>query len=177
MSEFYGHSYYHTPNVREICHYVKQTNDEAARGLAIHIIAEDLLNRGVVKQGDVLIPAPQHSGKAEYTKEIADVIAAKTNARVVDILRCIPHIPLYEQRGIVCSPQIKMYRQGILPEASAYYFIDNVISTGLTFRLANELLSYRLQPLVYAVDETKNPDIGIGMIRIYEERKSYDVYY
>ena len=39
-----------------------------------------------------------HWMNAEYTREIAERIASVTGARVADILKCIPHISLYEQK-------------------------------------------------------------------------------
>ena len=66
---------------------------------------------------------------------------------------------------------LTLYLDGKIPSGKKLYFIDNVISSGLTFRLANELLHFRLQPLVYAVDETKNPDLGKESIRNLLARK------
>ena len=42
------------------------------------------------EKNDILIPAPQHTGNAEYTREIAERIASVTGAKVADILKCIP---------------------------------------------------------------------------------------
>jgi len=75
-------------------------------------------------------------------------------------LKCVPHSPLYFQKKGGKKPRLTLFLDGKIPLGKNLYFIDNVISSGLTFRLANELLHFRLQPLVYAVDETKNPDLG-----------------
>ena len=162
-----GNSYYHTAGVRKTCHDVKQNENQ----MLIKKIAEDLISRDIVQPGDVLIPAPQHNGNAEYTKDIANMVSEKTGAVVADVLKCVPHSSLYEQKKEGEKPMLTLYLDGKIPSGKKLYFIDNVISSGLTFRLANELLHFRLQPLVYAVDETKNPDLGKKSIRNLLARK------
>ena len=79
-----GNSYYHTAGVRKTCHDVKQNENQMLRNEAIKKIAEDLISRCIVQPGDVLIPAPQHNGNAEYTKDIAKMVSEKVlseNAR------------------------------------------------------------------------------------------------
>lgn len=156
-----GHSYYHSPGVRENCHDVKQKQDDRLRNKAINQIAEDLVLRGIVQVGDILIPAPQHSGNAEYTKDIANIISEKTGAIVADVIKCVPHRSLYEQKDMGEKPTLNLYRDGDLPNGRQYFFVDNVISTGLTFRQANQLCRFQLKPLVYAIDETRSPELGI----------------
>ena len=160
-----SNSYYHTVGVRKTCHDVKQNENQMLRNNAIKRIAEDLISRDIVQSGDILIPAPQHNGSAEYTKDIARIISKKTGAVVADILKCIPHPSLYEQKKEGGKTELSLYLDGKIPLGKNLYFIDNVISSGMTFRLANELFYFKLQPLVYAVDETKSPDLGkIGFI-------------
>lgn len=166
-----GNSYYHTAGVRKTCHDVKQNENQMLRNEAIKKIAENLISRDIVQPGDVLIPAPQHNGNAEYTKDIANMVSEKTGAVVADVLKCVPHSSLYEQKKEGEKPMLTLYLDGKIPSGKKLYFIDNVISSGLTFRLANELLHFRLQPLVYAVDETKNPDLGKESIRNLLARK------
>lgn len=153
-------SYYYTVGVRKTCHDVKQNENQMLRNEAIKKIAENLISRNIVQTGDVLIPAPQHNGNAEYTKDIANIVSEKTGAVVVDVLKCVPHSSLYVQKKGGKKPRLTLFLDKKIPLGKNLYFIDNVISSGLTFRLANELLHFRLQPLVYAVDETKNPDLG-----------------
>lgn len=153
-------SYYHTVGVRKTCHDVKQNENKMLRNEAIKKIAENLISRNIVQTGDVLIPAPQHNGNAEYTKDIANIVSEKTGAVVADVLKCVPHSSLYEQKKGGEKPKLTLFLDGKIPLGKNLYFIDNVISSGLTFRLANKLLHFKLQPLVYAVDETKNPNLG-----------------
>lgn len=89
--EIRANSYYGDPGVRQICHEVKQNEVPDLKQKAIEQIAENLVKRNFVKLGDVLIPAPQHTGDAEYTKEIAELISGKTGAVVADVLKCTPH--------------------------------------------------------------------------------------
>lgn len=149
------HSYYSTPYVREICHDVKQTKNTYRRQKAIRYIADDLISRNIVSAGDVLIPAPQHGGRAEYTLEIAKQLSKVSGASVADVLRRIPSKSLYEKKyeGKPVDPE--MYIEGSIPFAERYFFVDNVISTGTTYKIACMLCGLKLKPLVFAIDETK----------------------
>lgn len=157
--EIRANSYYGDPGVRQICHEVKQNEVPDLKQKAIEQIAENLVKRNFVKLGDVLIPAPQHTGDAEYTKEIAELISGKTGAVVADVLKCTPHFSLYKARKEGRSTDLRLYLTGKIPKGRNYFFIDNVISTGQTFTEANRLLQGKLKPLVYAVDETKSEEL------------------
>ncbi len=148
-------SYYNNPGIRKICHDVKQTEIKELRKNAIQIMADELISRKVVEPGDVLIPAPQHTGNAEYTKRIAEIISRENGAVTADILKCVPHSSLYEQKKKGKRPDLRLYLSDAIPKAEHYFFIDNVISTGTTFREADRLFDGKLKPLVFAVDETQ----------------------
>lgn len=102
----------------------------------------------------MLIPAPQHTGRAEYTLEIAKIISQVSRAFIADVLRRIPSKTLYEKKyeGQELDPE--MYLEGSIPAAERYFFVDNVISTGTTYRTACRICGLGLEPLVYAVDDT-----------------------
>jgi hypothetical protein len=151
--------YYEEPGVRQTCHEVKQTSAPELQEQAIRIIAKDLIGRNVVRPGDILIPAPQHTGNAEYTKRIAELVAKETGAVAADILRCVPHFSLYEGKKEGKSVHLELYLSGTIPEGGRCYFIDNVISTGRTFAEANHLFNGNLRPLVYAVDATRKREL------------------
>lgn len=157
--EIRARSYYGDHGIRQICHEVKQNEDPDLKQKAIRQIAEDLVKRNMVKTGDVLIPAPQHTGNAEYTKEIAELVSGKTGATLADVLKCTPHFSLYEARKEGQSTDMKLYLSGKIPKGRNYFFIDNVISTGQTFAESNRLFHGKLKPLVYAVDETKAEEL------------------
>ncbi len=136
--------YYGSAIVRELCHGVKEHDR-----MAIEEMAEYFLSLETVTEHSVIIPAPQHSGYADYTREIADIVASATGARVLDVLRCMPHEPLYEQKKQERLTVPRIYLTGQV-QGSDLYFLDNVIDTGTTFRTTNRLFNGRLKPLVYA---------------------------
>ncbi len=135
---------YREKRVREVCHAVKEGNMEA-----INEMAGYFLNLGIIDSQSVIIPAPQHNGRADYTLSVARIVASKTGARIDDILRCIPHEKLYDQkkRGLCAPPQF--YTVGIAG-SGPLYFLDNVFATGTTFNGANRLFHGRLNPLIYS---------------------------
>ena len=131
--------------IRDICHGVKENDD-----VAINEMADYFINLDIVNEGSILIPAPQHQGFAVYTKQIADIVAENTGAKVCDVLRCLPHETLYQQKkkGIICMPT--MYMNGKIKVRKQIYFVDNVIDTGMTYNAANMLLGGKMKPLVFA---------------------------
>lgn len=142
-------SYYHDVGVRDICKAVKKNDVNA-----IDIIAKYIIEGRMVSDDSILIPVPQHYGFATYTKTICDKVALETGCKVADILRCIPHESIYQQKLYGKQPSIIYYINGIIPQGKLF-FVDNVISTGLSFYKANQLFGHSLTPLVYAVDETR----------------------
>lgn len=143
-------SYYNTPGVREVCHAVKQNNSYAVR-----VIAEYLTEQADIKTHDILIPVPQHTGRATYNKAIADIIATRTGANIFDVLRCKPRETLYKQK-LRQSEQLHtdFYLADEIPTGKIY-IIDNVIATGQTIFDILELLKTSFIPLVFAIDETR----------------------
>ena len=148
-------SYYNDAGIRETCKAVKQYENRRVQKEVIRVIAHYLISLNIVEKGDILIPVPQHTGNAEYTKEIADIIATNSGTVVADILKRIPEESIYEQKKNNKSVQPHLYLNQKIPQSNHYFFVDNVISTGATFRTANELFANILIPLVYAIDDTK----------------------
>lgn len=104
-----------------------------------------------VHEGDIIIPAPNHGGKAAYTKEIAILVSLMTGANVEDCLTRTPRDPIY-QSGIIREKtekerEIEMFLTK-KPNGNLY-FLDNVIDTGATFETARRLLP-GIRPLIYA---------------------------
>lgn len=159
LIEIRAKSYYGDPGVRQTCHDVKQTSNTELQDQAIQTIARALIGRNVVGPGDILIPAPQHTGNAEYTKRIAEIVSRETGAVTAGILRCIPHFSWFEAKKAGKHVHLELYLSGTIPMGRRCYFIDNVISTGRTFTEANRLFKGNLRPLVYAVDETKEREL------------------
>lgn len=159
LIEIRAKRYYREPGVRQTCHDVKQTSNTELQDQAIQTIARDLIGRNVVGPGDILIPAPQHTGNAEYTKRIAEIVSRETGAVTAGILKCIPHFSWFEAKQAGKHVHLGLYLSGTIPAGRRCYFIDNVISTGRTFTEANRLFKGNLCPLVYAVDETKEREL------------------
>ena len=144
--------YYRVPGVREVCHAVKQGEDEGLRDEAIARIATYMLSFGVVRDSSVLIPAPQHGGRAEYTLRIAEAVARETGARVLDIIGCEPHRPLYEQKlAGAREPDLRLHLTEEAPSPAEadgwndgeWFLVDNVISTGRTLGTASDFIGKR----------------------------------
>ena len=149
--------YCRSPGAREACLAVKQAADAAARAQAVKDMAEFFAASGAVREGSVLIPAPQHSGKAEYTKDIAEAVSRMTGAAVADVLKCRPHEPLYEIKRAGRKARLFFWPDGEIPEGKEIFFLDNVIGTGMTFLAARRAIGAPLKPLAYAVDTEKCP--------------------
>lgn len=140
--------YYRHDGVRALCHAVKGHYGASEQDKAISVMAERFIN--AVGPGDIIIPAPQHMGRADYTLRIAEIVARETGSRVVDILRRCPEDSLYQQRMNGSRGVLNMYKEGSLPSRGRLFFLDNVWNTGLTYFLARELVGGELFPLIYA---------------------------
>ena len=121
-----------------------------------------------------LVPAPQHTGNAEYTLEIAKRIAqANPDCEVLDILKCEPHEPLYNQKKDGNrKPDLELYldEKPSVPENAKIFLVDNVISTGQTFNTANELFDGKLIPLAYAASDFARFETENGKVIIKDTR-------
>lgn len=126
---------YYEPRMRELCHAVKECDLDAAKDAANMLLDMD------IPVDAILIPVPQHTGQAVYTKEIADIIACETGIEVMDILRCKPRETLYalKKRGIGVS-NAGIYSLTAVPNGRLVYLIDNVIDTGSTVMSAGQAL-------------------------------------
>ena len=139
--------------IREISHGIKDRDPQALK-MMTHFILDD----GMIRKGDLIIPAPQHEGKAIYTLQVAEMIADETGAIVIDILHSKERKTMYEQKlsGTVSAPLfIADYKN--LPKNKRIFFLDNVIDTGATLRAAERAVGRRLTPLVYSYTD-RAPD-------------------
>lgn len=135
--------YYSDYGVREICRGVKERNQDCILEMAAYLSKQ-------VTSESILVPIPQHTGRAEYTKEISDLISKWTGAKVADVLRCKSHEPGYilKKRGAKYSP--RFYLKGEKP-VGKIVLIDNVIATGATIREAERVIG-NCDVQVYACD-------------------------
>ena len=147
--KMYSKSYYGDIGARELCHAVKGRK----RNIPIRIMTEFL--EQFVDEHSIIIPAPQHYGYADYTLEITQLICKAKGSRVADILKCTPHYSLYQQKLKGNEINLELLLNGAAPSDGKLFFLDNVISTGTTYRIASSLIGRELIPLVYAIDERR----------------------
>ena len=144
---------YMDPVIREISHGIKDRDPQALKMMTHFILDNDM-----IRKGDLIIPAPQHEGKAIYTLQIAEMIADETGAVVIDILHSKERKTMYEQKlsGTVSAPLfIADYKN--LPKNKRIFFLDNVIDTGASLRAAERAVGRRLTPLVFSYTD-RAPD-------------------
>lgn len=150
-------SYYNTKGVREVCHILKNRDCSYEYYQAVINVSDYMIDIQSVCSSDFLIPAPQHTGYSEYTLDISNRISQLTGAKVLDILGRRPSATLYDmKRQGIRKPCLDLFLKTsfISHGGGRLFFVDNVISTGITFNTANMLVNGDLIPLVYAVDET-----------------------
>ena len=159
------YEYQHDGWAARICHAVKEGSQEAKEAMADFLAKQ-------IKEPTVLLPAPQHTGEAEYTLEIAEMIQKKLGSNMVSVcntLVCDPHETMYDQKRSLAAgsanplsaEQISSLDAGNMRwrENAARIFgkyihwkhclLDNVISTGRTFEDARKLVP-DIEPLVFA---------------------------
>ena len=151
-------NWYFNKKIRDVCHGIKERDPTAVKEAAMH-----LSNLGIVTADSVLIPAPQHEGRAVYTKEIADIIAEQTGCKIADVLKSRPRRTLYEMKKQKMYDPLQFYLDGEA-ERNSLFFVDNVIDTGTTYKEANRLLKGKLKPLAYAVTERWHGFVTNGLI-------------
>ena len=177
---FSYNSYYHSTRTRDLCHDIKQTENPEKQANAIKEMAKylsaQIAPRSENQNGEkiCLVPAPQHTGSAEYTLEIANQIAAlNPNCHVLDILKCEPHETLYSQKkNGDRKGKLNFYlAEGAeIPENTPIFFVDNVISSGNTFNEANKTCGGNLFPLVYSVSDFAKMEVKDGKVIITDTR-------
>lgn len=141
------YNYYYDKNIREICHEIKKNNLECCE-----IMANYFLNQEIIREGDILIPIPQHNGYSVYTKQIAQLISLQTNAIVEDIIKSNPRKTLYELKKQNKKVSLDFFLSKNLEKTNGNVFlIDNVLDTGQTFITCKNLLNgINVTPLMYA---------------------------
>lgn len=151
-----------TPGVRQLVDDLRQNEDPLLRSRAIAVISEWFVKFGEVGKFDVLVPVPQHSGDAEYTKKICENIASVTGASVLDIVKCSP-VPSFKTYKPNDNKRYEYYRSDRIADAknSNFYFVDSIIKSGDTYKQVNDLFDQQLIPMVFAVDYKKLKDQNI----------------
>ena len=122
------------PQVRSLAHRLK-VNDPDAINEAAEVMA--VLVKGISRStaGFVLVPIPNSTGRAVYTKALAEKIAERTGLQFIDALECKPHKQLYDkksQSGNEGLRPMKFNVIGEIPEGKHVILVDNVLDTGTT---------------------------------------------
>ena len=150
--------YYGTSGARRACHAVKGEFGAAAMDAAMRSMSEALAEALPLGRHSLLIPAPQHGGRATYMLEVARRVADLTGARILDVVRCAPHAPLYAQkRATIRSPRpseldFEPFLAGGVPRHGDPWVLDNVLATGETLRRVSALLPSRARYAAFACD-------------------------
>lgn len=146
MRKIWYNNYLHG-DTREICHEIKNRNIECCK-----IMADFFLEQEIIDKNCLLVPAPQHEGYAIYTKVIAEMIASKSGAKVVDIIKSNPRKPLYEYKQNHQKITLNFeLTEKLFVDIQKVFFVDNVLHTGQTLQTCEKIIGYQLIPLVYGV--------------------------
>ena len=127
-------SYAPYPQVRSLAHRLK-VNDPDAINEAAEVMAGMVKDISRSTAGSVLVPIPNSTGRAVYTKALAEKIAERTGLQFIDALECKPHKQLYDkksQSGNEGLRPMKFNVIGEIPEGKHVILVDNVLDTGTT---------------------------------------------
>lgn len=139
--------YYETDGLRELCHAVKQRNDDAMTTAAECLSDIVTLYR---LDGFHIIPIPNHSGKAEYTLEILKRLNKLRDITIDDILVGSQHETMYNAKkaGKPLSKSTLDFRMTKSITSRNTILFDNVIGSGTTYFAAMEAIGIELPLLV-----------------------------
>jgi hypothetical protein len=144
------------PKVRQLAHGLKD-GDYASICRAADMMADGI--RGMAAgRNCVLVPVPNHHGRAVYTKTLANEISRRTGIPTWDILSCRPHMPLHYAKKNDLKPEgiylkLNLYRQ--VPEQFTPIVIDNVLDTGYTAGAAIKAVGHP-NTMLAVLGHTKN---------------------
>ena len=93
----------------------------------------------------IVIPMPGHLGQAQQMKTVAlELAKRRTDIKVLDFLRCVPHEANYSQKKYTTPAPVEMYlasdRNIATYAGSGVFILDNVVCTGVTASAALEVL-------------------------------------
>ena len=144
------------PKVRQLAHGLKD-GDYASICKAAEMM-EDGIRKMAAGRNCVLVPIPNHRGRAVYTKTLANEISRRTGIPTWDILSCRPHMPLHYAKKNDLKPEgiylkLNLYRQ--VPEQFTPIVIDNVLDTGYTAGAAIKAVGHP-NTMLAVLGHTKN---------------------
>ena len=144
------------PKVRQLAHGLKD-GDYTSICKAAEMMA-DGIREMAAGRNCVLVPIPNHRGRAVYTKTLANEISRRTGIPTWDILSCRPHMPLHYAKKNDLKPEgiylkLNLYRQ--VPEQFTPIVIDNVLDTGYTAGAAIKAVGHP-NTMLAVLGHTKN---------------------
>jgi len=147
--------YYETKGLRELCHAVKQRNDDAMTTAAECL--SDIVTLYNL-DGFHIIPIPNHSGKAEYTLEILKRLQKLNDITIDDILVGSHHETMYNAKksGNPLSKDKFGFRITRNITSKNTILFDNVIGSGTTYFAALDAIGIGLPLLVLGQTQETN---------------------
>ena len=120
-----------------------KAGDEMAIARAAELMAAAVRNVMPMDRPVVLVPIPNRTGRAGYTKTLAEKISEALHLPVIDALASNTHEPLYlvkKANGSLDEVPLYFYRIRKVPKEKIPILIDNVLDTGHTAMAAYEAL-------------------------------------
>ena len=144
------------PKVRQLAHGLKDGKQESIRQAA-EMMAGNIREMAAGKYC-VLVPVPNHYGRAVYTRALAEELSRRTGVPTWDILSCRPHMPLHYAKKNDLKPEgiylkLSLYRQ--VPRMFTPIIIDNVLDTGYTAGAAIKAVGHP-DAMLAVLGHTKN---------------------
>ena len=120
-----------------------KTGDDMAIARAAAMMTTAVRNIMPTNKQAVLVPIPNRTGRAGYTKTLAEKISEALHLPVIDALASNTHEPLYlvkKANGSLNEVPLYFYRIRRVPKDKIPILIDNVLDTGHTAMAAYEAL-------------------------------------
>ena len=120
-----------------------KAGDEIAIARAAELMTAAVRNMMPMDRPVVLVPIPNRTGRAGYTKTLAEKISEALHLPVIDALASNTHEPLYlvkKANGSLDEVPLYFYRIRKVPKDKIPILIDNVLDTGHTAMAAYEAL-------------------------------------
>lgn len=177
-------NYYYSENTKQLCHDVKELGslnygkyNPLDYANTLNKMADYIHSQHIIDKNSIIVPAPQHTGKAEYTLDLAEALYNRIDCLIADILKAKPHDTLYEQKKNGKETDLELYLdkekdfalravQRACEEGKKVYFLDNVISTGKTFNEASKLIP-GIIPCSYAISDFARIGFDNGKYFVY----------
>ena len=148
MTKLNVYSFADYATVRFLAHSMKNGDRESifrAATYMAHLVMCLADNRSVI------VPMPGRTGVALYTKVLAERISELTGVRVMDCLKCKPHMTQYLRKlryGIDSMRTMDFSTTMDVPSDVIPILIDNVLDTGTTIMSAMKALNRTLYVVV-----------------------------